>query len=327
MTLSLLAAMESFAPALPLGVALSAGADSTCLLAACAAKWPGQVVGLHVNHNIQMANAAFELQCMALCESLNVELRVAQVDARPLPGQSPEDAARSARYQALQALAKQSSGLGPLHGVALAQHADDQVETLLIALSRGAGLAGLSAMPECWMVEGVTFYRPLLRVPRAAIEAWLHQAGIAYLNDPMNGDLAYTRNRIRAYITPQFEAVFPFFRDTMARSAAHCAEAQLLLEDLARQELLSIVRTPGGLPRIVGLQSLNRPHQANVLRYWMKSQFAVIPSAAQLAELQKQIVACVHRGKQIRIRVGGGLVVRQGEVLNWYNPAFLQRNN
>jgi len=327
MSMSLDAAVRLFQPALPLGVGFSAGADSTALLAASAARWPGQVVALHVNHNLQPASVAFEQRCTDFCQGLGVELRILHTDASHKPGQSPEDAARLARYRALAVLAEQSTGLGPLKSIALAHHADDQVETLLIALARGAGLAGLSAMQAHWKSGGVDFHRPLLHVSRASIEEWLQQAGIDFVDDPTNADEAFTRNRIRARLIPEIEAAFPSFRDTFARSAAHCAMAQELLDDLASTELDAIAAPADRLPRIEGLQKLELAHQANVLRFWLKSRFGAIPSAAQLGELLHQIEACVNRGKSIHIRVADGFVVREGEVLNWYNSKLLQRKD
>ena len=327
MTLSLEAAIQAFEPGLPLGVGFSAGADSTALLVACAAKWPGQVVALHVNHNLQAASTAFEQRCVALCKSLNVELRILQTDASHKPGQSPEDAARRARYRALLELADQQTGLGSLKNIAIAHHADDQVETFLIALSRGAGLAGLSAMPARWTECDITFHRPLLQVSRQQVERWLLDAGIGFLDDPTNSDPAFIRNRIRTRIVPELDAAFPVFRDTIARSAAHCASAQVLLDDLARADLATVIRPGDVLPRINALKKINAVHQANVLRYWLKSTFNVIPSTAQLNELVRQIAACVNRGKTIQIKVGNGFTVRQGEVLNWYNHKLLQRKH
>lgn len=325
MTLSLDAALRDFQPELPLGVGLSAGADSTALLAASAAKWPGQVVALHVNHNLQEASSAFEQRCSELCNALGIALRVASVDATAKPGQSPEDAARVARYRALTALARQTDGMGALKSIALAHHADDQVETLLIALARGAGLAGLSAMPARWMRDGFEWHRPLLRVSRLEVHAWLLRAQIGFVEDPSNVDASFTRNRIRAELSPFIEAAFPSFRDTFARSAGHCASAQELLDDLARNELEPVLRARDGLPQIQALQKLNANHRANVLRYWLKTSFGVIPSTAQLDELVRQIAACVNRGKAIHIKVGAGFAVRQGAVVTWYNPELSQR--
>ena len=134
MTQSMDAALRAFAPELPMAVALSGGADSTALLLGCARRWPGQVLAIHVHHGLQAAADGFEQHCVALCSKLGVPLRVLRLDARPAPGQSPEDAARQARYQALTAVALEDHALGAIQSIAIAQHADDQAETLLLAM-------------------------------------------------------------------------------------------------------------------------------------------------------------------------------------------------
>ncbi|MEI6803565.1 MAG: tRNA lysidine(34) synthetase TilS [Burkholderiales bacterium] len=313
-------ALRAFAPALPLAVAFSGGADSTALLLACAARWPAQVLALHVNHGLQPAAVAFEQHCRALCARLNVPLLVQAVQAHPAPGQSPEDAARRARYQAFAALAQTEHGARPIQSIAIAQHADDQVETLLLALSRGAGLAGLSAMRATWQRDGLTYHRPLLSVGAAEIRRYLAERDVPFIEDPSNADEHFTRNRIRARIMPALQAAFPQFLDTFARSAAHAAQGQALLDEVAQQDRAQVCRASDGLLRIAPLRALSRARQANVLRHWLKDCYAVVPSAAQLAELLDQLQACSTRGHQIDIKVGPGFVRRQGEVLHWYNP-------
>ena len=310
--------MRGFDPALPLGVALSGGADSVALLLACVDKWPGQVVALHVNHGLQAAAADFEAHCRDLCQRLGVPLRVQQVDAGKQPGQSPEDAARQARYKAFGALALADMAQPAIKSIAIAQHADDQVETLLLALGRGAGLAGLSAMPAHWRRDGLDFYRPLLAVAGADIRAWLAARGASFVEDPTNRDEQFTRNRIRAQLTPALETVFPQYRDTLARSAAHAAQAQALLEDVAAADLGQVARPSDGAPRIKALQALSRARQANALRHWLKTTYAVVPSAAQLAELLDQVAACTTRGHRIHIKVGEGFVQRDRDGLAWH---------
>lgn len=320
MTQSLDAALQSFAPALPLGVALSGGADSSALLVACARKWPGQVIALHVNHGLQEAASQFESHCVALCTQLQVPLRVANTDARHQSGQSPEDAARLARYASLVALAPAVQAQAAIHSIAIAQHADDQVETLLLALSRGAGVAGMSAMPAHWRREDIDFYRPLLRVSAADIRVWLAEQGVRHVEDPTNTDETFTRNRIRARLMPALQAAFPQFLDTFARSAAHAAQAQQLLDELALEDMARVLHPDSGLVVIKKLQTLARSRQANVLRFWLKQQYSVVPSTSQLEELLDQLAACTTRGHHIDIKVGVGFVRRQGTVLNWYNP-------
>lgn len=319
MTRSLPQALQDFSPGLPLAVAFSGGADSTALLLACTRKWPGQVSAIHIHHGLQSAADDFEQHCREFCAQLRVPLHVMRVDARAVPGQSPEEAARSARYGALRACAEAAQP--PIRHVALAQHADDQVETLLLALSRGAGLPGLSAMPAQWERDGIRYYRPLLSVGAAALRDWLRDQQQAWIEDPSNADEQYTRNRIRARLLPVLESVFPQFRDTFARSAAHAAAAQRLLDELAADDLQRV----GNPPAVAGLRGLSRDRQGNVLRHWLRLTHATAPSAAQLEELLDQLAACSTRGHGIHLRVGAGFVERQGQVLTWYNPEVLPR--
>ena len=303
--------MGAFSPGLPFAVAFSGGADSTALLLACTRRWPGQVRAVHIHHGLQDAADAFEAHCRALCQQLSVPLVVRRVQAGHAPGQSPEDAARKARYQAL-AEAVQTEW-PEVHDIALAQHADDQVETLLIALSRGAGLPGLASMPAHWQRLGLQWHRPFLAVPGAALREWLLSLGQSWVEDPTNIDEQFTRNRIRAQVLPVLAAALPAFRDTFARSAAHAAQAQEVLNEVAAQDLVHI----GVPPCIEALQRLGRARQALVLRHWLRLHHTTTPSAAQLNELLDQLAACSTRGHRIHLKVGSGYVQRQGQHLSW----------
>ncbi len=305
-------ALAAASPPLPLAVAYSGGADSTALLHLATARWPGQVHAIHVHHGLQAAADGFERHCVDACAVLGVPLHVVRVDARHAPGDSPEDSARRARYGAL-AQAAQAHGL---HAVLLAQHADDQAETLLLALSRGAGLPGLAAMPARFERHGARFERPLLAVPGAALRAWLRDASVPFIEDPSNADTAFTRNRIRHQLLPALEQAFPQFRETFARSARHAAQAQELLADLAAQDLLHM----DGTPAIAPLRALPRARQANLLRHWLRAAHGAAASAAQLEELLDQVAACATRGHRIRIKVADGTVERIGDRLA-YSPS------
>jgi tRNA(Ile)-lysidine synthase len=297
----------------PFAVALSGGADSTALLIACATRWPGKVHAVHVHHGLQAAADGFEAHCVALCERMHVPLVVQRVNAAHAAGESPEDAARQARYRAL-ANALQHNWGGHIKHMALAQHADDQVETLLLALSRGAGLPGLACMPAVAERHGVTYHRPWLDVPSSQLRDVLRAAGETWMEDPTNSDTRYTRNRIRAELLPVIERAFPSFRQTFARSASHAAQAQTLLQELAEQDL-QLVGTP---PVIKALQQLSEARQSNVLRHWLALEHSQA-SAAQLQALLVQVKACTTRGHHIDIKVGRGFVRRDGDVLRCYN--------
>jgi tRNA(Ile)-lysidine synthase len=321
----------------PLAVAYSGGADSTALLLQCAQQYPGQVQAIHIHHGLQAAADDFSAHCTAFCAALHVPLHVVHVHARGAAGDSPEDAARKARYSALvgkvlelnQAVVQVSTAQAAIKNIAVAQHADDQIETLLLALSRGAGLPGLSAMPSQWVREGITLVRPWLHVPAQDIRTWLATQGLqarhlgsanfasshgkGWIEDPTNSNPQFTRNRIRHTLLPALQAAFPQFRDTFARSARHAAQAQVLLAQLATEDIATI----GSPPNLKALQTLTPERQANVLRHWLKSSHKVAPSAAQLDELQSQIAACTNRGKHIRIKVAVGYVERAGDVIEY----------
>jgi tRNA(Ile)-lysidine synthase len=268
---------------------------------------------------LQVAADNFEQHCKFFCAQLNVPLVVRRVNGRHIAGQSPEDAARRARYQAFEDVFADEYANTALKDIAIAQHADDQMETLLLALSRGAGLPGLSAMPVTWVRALITYHRPLLRVRSTDIRAWLQCRGVVFIEDPSNADQQLTRNRIRARLLPALEATFPQFRDTFARSVAHAVQAQQVLLDVAEQDL-ALVDSP---PVIAKLQHLSRPRQTNLIRHWLNITTGNVPSAAQLAELLHQIADCRTRGHQIHIKVANGVVERRGDVLHWYNPAVL----
>jgi tRNA(Ile)-lysidine synthase len=292
---------------------LSGGADSCALLLACAKQWPGQVRAVHVHHGLQSAADLFASHCQQICDQLQVPLVVQHVKAQHAPGESPEDAARLARYAALSEALQKHWG-GTVRDLALAQHADDQVETMLLALSRGAGLPGLSAMPERIERQGLVLHRPWLAVPGAALREWLQSLGVSWVEDPSNTDTRFTRNKIRHQLLPALQEAFPAFRQTFARSARHAAQAQSLLNELAEQDAKQV----GQPPRIKDLQTLSPARQANLLRHWLRHSGAQV-STKQLDALLVQIEACRTRGHQIDIKVGEGFVRRDGPVLGWYN--------
>ncbi|MBP7115841.1 MAG: tRNA lysidine(34) synthetase TilS [Polaromonas sp.] len=339
MSQSFEAAMAAFTPKLPLTIAFSGGADSSALLLAASLKWPGQISAIHIHHGLQKAADDFEAHCVAFCKLIQVPLKVIKVDAKNAPGQSPEAAARDARYgafymenmavdgafiayNAINNIAKESQSTTPSTSITLAQHADDQVETLLLALSRGAGLPGLAAMPAQWVRDGIQYYRPLLQVTAKDIRRWLATQtqfgpmGAPFVEDPTNTDESFTRNRIRAQLLPALEAVFPQFRDTFTRSSSHAASAQVLLNQIAVEDL----HRTGIPPNIKHLQHLSDERMANVLRFWLKTVHQTTPSTAQLAELMVQIKCCTTRGHKMRIKIGQGFLERKAACIDWYNP-------
>ncbi len=290
-------------------VAFSGGADSTALLLAAQALCPGQVVALHVHHGLQAAADDFEAHARQFCEARGIPFVSRRVAAAHAPGESPEDAARRARYRCLADMAREQG----CDEVWLAQHADDQVETLLLALSRGAGLPGLSAMPERLNRHGMAFGRPILAVDGEELRTWLQHSGEPFVDDPTNADTRFTRNRIRQHLLPAWRAHFSAYQQTLARSARHAAHAQRLLDEVAAEDLLSV----GEPPRIAQLRLLSVERQANLLRHWLRQGWQAAPSEAQMAALLKQLAACTTRGHHIHLKLANGHVLRDGPVLRF----------
>lgn len=291
----------------PIAIAYSGGLDSSVLLNVAHAIWPEGVVAMHVNHGLQEAARVFEAHCVAICKRLNVPLAVLRANVAVPPGASLEEEARNVRYDLLcrEATARSCGG------VLLAQHASDQAETVLLALSRGAGVAGLAGMAEATNRQGVLFGRPWLGVAQQRLKTLAQAKGWSHVDDPSNEDMVRTRNRIRHDVMPTLEAAFPHIVSSVARVARHCAESTDLLADLARVD----IETIGQPPLIQRLQALSVPRQANVLRHWLRVQAGRAPSTAQLDELLKQVGAARTRGHRINIKVGTGRVVREGAAL------------
>ncbi|MBI5460756.1 MAG: tRNA lysidine(34) synthetase TilS [Gammaproteobacteria bacterium] len=211
-------------------VAYSGGLDSQVLLHALAAgreRLPAPLGALHVNHNLQADAPAWAEHCSAVCAALGIDYQVLSVQAQPQPGESPEAAARAARYRALAAAV-------PAGGVVLtAHHRDDQAETLLLQLLRGAGSKGLAAMPEISRIGDATLLRPLLDVGREALHDYARSQGLSWVDDPSNAHTDYDRNCLRHEILPRLRTRWPAAGETLARGARHQAEAAQLLEALA----------------------------------------------------------------------------------------------
>lgn len=215
-------------------VAYSGGLDSQVLLHALAAvreQLPAPVGALHINHNLQPDASAWAEQCRAVCAELGITYRALSIQAHAQPGESPEAAARAARYQAL-------VDAVPEGGVLLtAHHQDDQAETLLLQLVRGAGPKGLAAMPERALLGDVPLLRPLLNVSRAALLDYAEQHRLRWLEDPTNASTEYDRNFLRHEILPLLKQRWPATSLVLARSAQHQADAVRLLTELAAMDL------------------------------------------------------------------------------------------
>lgn len=297
-------------PINPLLIAYSGGLDSTALLNVAHGLWPTAVRAVHINHGLQAQASNFEAHCREWCAQKNIPFSVAKGIVVCEIGESVEEQARLFRYQELAVQAHQVHA----QAVLLAQHADDQAETFLLALTRGAGLGGLSGMGSISVKHGVVFGRPWLEIRQSLLREWVSHAGWPFIDDPSNSDTRYTRNKIRHELLPKIEDLFPSFVAASLRSARHCAQADVLLHELAQEDLSKLVNEDG-CPLLCDLQGLTTARLALVLRLWLKKTAGRAPSTAQLDELSKQVFAARTRGHHIRLKVVDGYVVLENGYL------------
>jgi tRNA(Ile)-lysidine synthase len=275
-----------------LWVGYSGGVDSHVLLHLIALH--RQALGKHslkavyVDHGLNPASDQWRKHCQTICQDLAVAFFSLHVDARPRPGESPEAAARRARYNAFEGVLKNNDAL------LLAHHQDDQAETLLLQLLRGAGPRGLAAMPTVASLGRGLLLRPLLEAERVKILDYAHHHGLQWVEDSSNSDCGLDRNYLRHEILPRLKRRWPAATRTLARSARLCAEAETLLDSLADDDL---DRATMGHPYrldIQALRTLNNARQRNALRRWFQRLDLPTPSAIQLQHVLEDAIAAPH---------------------------------
>jgi tRNA(Ile)-lysidine synthase len=286
-------------------VALSGGLDSTVLLdAAVCAAGASRVVALHVHHGLSPNADAWAAHCESFADSLGVRFAARHVEIVRAGGESLEAAARDARYRALDALCDEYGA----RALWLAHHADDQAETVLLQLLRGAGVAGLAAMaPE--RADGslaVPRVRPLLNLLRAQLETYAHERDLDWIEDESNVDTRYARNALRHDVLPVLAVHFPGFRDALSRTASHAASAQRLLDELARIDLDAARREDHALA-LDALLALDDERAVNLLRFWIRSLGLAAASTARIADMLRQLrdALATRDGHALRIDHAG----------------------
>lgn len=273
-------------PQARLCVAFSGGVDSAALLHVCErlrARAPALGLrAIHVNHGLQPEAVQWAEHCRARCARHGVPFEAIELALAPPPGASIEAFARDARYRALAARLDAGEALLTAH------HQDDQMETVLLQLVRGAGLAGLEAMPESAGFGAGLHLRPLLDMTRAEVESYAAAAGIEVLADPANRSRQFDRSWLRQDVVPALRARWPSVARSVARSARHAAAAQALLDQLAEIDAAGAVAADRlAVARVL---SLPRARQANLLRWWLRSNGLGMPSEARLGALLDDLI-------------------------------------
>ncbi|WP_354678514.1 tRNA lysidine(34) synthetase TilS [Cupriavidus plantarum] len=279
-----------------IAVALSGGRDSVALLHAAreaATRLGTRVVALHVHHGLQADADAWEAFCAMRCGEWGVSLHTERVTVVAQGGEGIEAAARRARYDALGRMCRAAGA--PM--LMFAHHRDDQVETVLLRLFRGAGVAGLAGMPASRPLDAggdVRLLRPWLDVSRAEIDAYCARHALRWIEDPSNTDTRFARNALRAHL-PALVTAFSGLHENVVQAAAHIAQAADMLEDMTQRDLVPLVRagrdgdTYGELD-LPGLRALPPARADAVLRAWLRDLGAQPPSTARLADMRRQLI-------------------------------------
>ncbi|HSY06172.1 MAG TPA: tRNA lysidine(34) synthetase TilS [Steroidobacteraceae bacterium] len=295
-------------PHVRLCVAFSGGVDSTALLAALARlrRSPLKLRALHVDHGLQPRSASWSAHCRRIAKSLGVPLSVRRVPVLRRRGESLEAAARELRYRLC------GEALGPGEALLTAHHQDDQLETLLLQLLRGAGIAGLAAMPEVAPLGRGLLVRPLLPLSRRQLADWVSARRLTYVEDDSNALLQLDRNYLRLRVLPLIRERWPAAAATVARAARHAAEAQRLLD---AQGAADVARARWGDELAAWtLRALPADRRRNALRFWIAQHGVQAPAASRLTEMAGPLLAA-RSDAQPFVAWGAARVQRQGDLL------------
>ena len=293
-------------------VAFSGGLDSTVLLHQLVlwrALHPDVALrAIHIHHGLSPHADSWVQHCESVCAQWQVPLVVERVHLED-DGLGIEAQARRARYQAF------AQTLLPGEVLMTAQHLDDQCETFLLALKRGSGPAGLSAMGENSPFAGTRLIRPLLAQTREALEAWARQHELCWIEDESNQDDTYDRNFLRLRVNPLLQQRWPHFAQAVARSAALCAEQESLLDELLASDLADCITAHGTL-LVAPLMMMSGVRRAALLRRWLAGVNAPMPSRNGLERIWQE-VALAREDASPCFRLGECEVRRYQSQLWW----------
>ncbi|MDA1343391.1 MAG: tRNA lysidine(34) synthetase TilS [Proteobacteria bacterium] len=268
-------------------IAYSGGLDSHVLLHLCASieHLKPKITAAYVNHGLQVEAESWGKHCEQVCRDFGVNFLSLTVHAHATSGESPEEAARNARYAVLKPLLAKDDVL------LVAQHAEDQLETVLLQLFRGSGLKGLSGMPESMAFGGGRLIRPLLDIPKAEIVGYAKAHKLDWIEDPSNQHAHFDRNFLRNNIIPKLKQRWSALDRTVSRSAKHCAEAQDLLDLVADDWLSKVRNTCDNTLSIKQLQGYSLVQQALIIRQWLQYLCLKMPSQVIVQRILGEVVA------------------------------------
>ncbi len=268
-------------------VAYSGGLDSHVLLHLCAQCSSRSVRAVYIHHGLQDEADQWSEHCSEICRALQIPFKTIHVDASKRSGESPEETARKARYKAL----KSELELGDC--LLTAHHQDDQSETVLLQLFRGAGVAGLAAMPMIREFNQTFHARPMLGFSREEIFDYANENNLKWIEDPSNIDTNFDRNLLRHDIIPVIKKRWPQLGDSLSKMAIQQQDALEIIEAMAGVDLSSIVTRQSHVIDVVGLAKLSQARQLNVLRSWIHQCAHDAPTANVLHQVLQSVLPAV----------------------------------
>lgn len=274
-------------------IGLSGGVDSVVLLHLLT-QYPNlNLRAVHIHHGLSPNADHWADFCETLCQQLNIPFELRKVVVKGHQGL--EANARAARYQAI------SETIRPTEVFVTAHHLDDQAETFLLALKRGSGIQGLSAMQVVSNWQNFAIFRPLLDVSKAEILHYADSQKLVWITDESNADNGFDRNFLRNQILPALNQRFTQFNQMVARSAQHCAAQQALIEELLNAELSQRIGEQNQFD-IRGFEHFSALKQQQLIRLWLKKNNVVMPSQTQLqAVISALIFAKQDRNPEMKL--------------------------
>ncbi|WP_131781792.1 tRNA lysidine(34) synthetase TilS [Legionella gresilensis] len=264
-------------------VGFSGGLDSTVLLHALSKETllANKVTAIYINHGLSSNAEIWQTHCEKICQGFKVAFLTYKVSFNQ--NANVEERARQARYDFFHSIVKENDAL------ILGHHQDDQAETVLFKLFRGAGIEGLSAMAD-WRTFGQGYLaRPLLTYPRSLLKSYALHYGLNWIEDESNFDCAYTRNFLRQKVIPLIQLRWPQVSINLARTARHCQEAQNNLNELAHLDYPNLNSVSNKLS-LIPLQGLNRARKQNILRAWLRKNTFYLPEAKIFNRLLPEVI-------------------------------------
>lgn len=300
----------------------SGGLDSHVLLHVLVqlkTRYPIKLHAVHVHHGLSEQADGWLQQCAKQCEEWQVNFISRVIDLKKSNGKNIEEQARNLRYRVFEEL------LAPNDFLLTAHHQDDQAETFLLQMLRGAGPKGLSAMPKQKLFARGILARPLLDLTRDDLTQYALEKNLTWIEDESNTNVKLTRNFLRHHVLPTLKTRWPSVSSTLSRVAEHCADAQNLLNEMAQQDLIAVQGSTKTQLSLTQLLQLSPLRQRNVLRLWLTQLNFPLPSVLKMQHIQNDLLHA--RGDKSPLITWGEVELRRYQNEIYVMPSLNQHDS